>query len=305
MSLPAWLSGLCVLVLVPFFFVGGPDASSSVLLKNAWNFGHIIFFSLLLLLVQSFKPLVSWKQWLVVTIIAIAIGAGIEFVQSFVGRNASVDDVLHNVFGVWLGLFWGQKASRFIWCLRVVSCLLIAPAAWLVIDSAVAHATLRYQFPLLNGFESRQELQQLQANTAQVITQPTHTLHTQGVQAVQITLGTLPYAGVALTGNYGDWSPYRILAMDFYNPEVESLELVIKISDYAHDRGDNNFNDRFNRRIMLLQGWNQVQIELQEVRSAPRQRVMQMDQISGITIFAAGLGLPRARVFYIDNVKLQ
>jgi hypothetical protein len=66
-SLPSWLSGLFILLVVPFFFVGGPDALSSMLLKNVWNFGHIIFFTVFMLLVQSLRPLGHWHSWLCVT----------------------------------------------------------------------------------------------------------------------------------------------------------------------------------------------------------------------------------------------
>ena len=303
LSLPFWLSGLFVLIVAPFFFVGGPEASSSVLLKNVWNFGHIIFFAILLLLIQSSKPLVGWKTWLWVTIIAIAVGALIEFVQFFVGRNASLDDVLHNVFGVWLGLFWGQKSSRIIWQLRFVSSLLIAPALWLVIDSAIAHTNMRIQFPLINSFESRHELQQLYANNSSVKIQQTQQFHTHGIASAQISLDTHPYSGVSLLGSYGDWNGYAALSLDLFNPDAEPLELVVRIADVQHDRGDNSFNDRFNRRILLQQGWNQVRIDLNDVRTAPHKRVMHMHQISDITIFAASL--PRPRDFYLDNVKLQ
>ena len=302
-SLPIWLLGLFVLVVAPFFFVGGPDASSSVLLKNVWNFGHIIFFAILLLLIQSSKPLVGWKTWLWVTIIAIAVGALIEFVQFFVGRNASLDDVLHNVFGVWLGLFWGQKPSRVIWRMRFMSGLLITPAAWLVIDSGIAHITMHNQFPLLNSFESRHELQQLHANNTLVKIQQTQQFHTHGISSAQVSLATHPYSGVSLLGSYGDWNGYAALSLDLFNPDTEPLELVVRIADVQHDRGDNNFNDRFNRRILLQQGWNQVQIDLNDVRNAPYKRVMHMHQISDITIFA--VGLLRTREFYLDNVKLQ
>jgi hypothetical protein len=288
---------------VPFFFVGGPDASSSFILKNIWNFGHIFFFAVLMLLIQSFKPLVHWQQWLLVSIVAIAIGGVIEFFQHFVGRNASVDDVLHNVYGVWLGLFWGQKPTRLVWLLRVAGVLLIAPPMWLVIDSGFAHIAMRNQFPQLNSFESRHELQQLQPNTAQLKLNQTQRLHTHGVHAAHIMLDTHPYSGVSLVGNYGDWGGYAALLMDLYNPDPEPLALVVRISDYQHDRGTNNFNDRFNRRILLMQGWNQVQIDLNEVHTAPLNRVMQMDAIGNITIFAPRSSNPRE--FYLDNVRLQ
>lgn len=302
-SLPSWLSGLFILIVVPFFFVGGPDASSSLLLKNIWNFGHIIFFAVLLLLIQSFKPLVHWQQWILTTLVAIAVGSVIEFAQYFVGRNANVNDVIHNIFGVWLGLFWGQKPSRLIWPLRFVSVALVAPAMWLVIDSGLAHLSLQSQFPQLSSFESRYELQQLQANNAQVKIQQTQLLHSHGAHAAKITFGTHPYSSISLIGTYGDWSGYAALSMDLYNPDIEPLELMVKISDYSHDRGANNFDDRFNRRIVLVQGWNQLRIDLEDVRTAPRDRVMQMDAIGNVTIFAVRLLEPRD--FYWDNIRLQ
>lgn len=302
-SLPSWLSGLFILIVTPLFFIGGPDAASPFLLKTLWNFGHIVFFAVLMLLIQSRKPIVGWRQWLLLTLVAVVIGITIEFIQHFVGRNFSLDDVLHNLFGVWLGLFWGQKPTRLIWLLRFFCVLLIAPALWLVIDSGAAHLTLRNQFPQLSSFESRHELQQLQANNAQVKIHQTKLLQTHGTHAAHITLATRPYSGVSLLGNYGDWSGYATLVMDLHNPDSEPLTLVVRISDSQHDRGENKFDDRFNRGIVLRQGWNKLRIDLEDVRTAPRGRAMQMDAIGNVTIFAAQLTEPRE--FYLDNIKLQ
>lgn len=302
-SLPSWLSGLLVLIVIPFFFVGGPSGSSSLLLNNVWNFGHIIFFALFMLLVQSFIPLTNWKKWVWVTIVTLLIGGMIEVVQHFVGRDSSMGDILHNVFGVWLGLFWGQKPTRVIWWFRLASTLLIVPALWMVFDSAVANLAMRNQFPLINSFESRYELQQVHRNNSGVKIQQNQLVHTHGSHAVHVSLNAQPYAGVNLIGSYGDWGGYTALSMDLHNADREPLELTIRISDYPHDRGDNNFDDRFNRRVLLVQGWNQVQIDLNDVRSAPHERDMQMNLISGMTIFAAGLSHPRE--FYIDNIRLD
>lgn len=302
-SLPSWLSGLFVLLVVPFFFVGGPDVLSPMLLKNMWNFGHIIFFTVFMLLIQSFRPLAHWHSWLGVTLVAIGVGIAIEFVQRFVGRDASWDDVLHNLFGVWLGLFWGQKPTRPVWLLRCISLLLISPAFWLVIYSAMADIVMREQFPLVNSFESRFELAQVHANPHNAKTQQVNSLHTHGTYALQVELGTAKYAGLNLIGPYGDWSGYQFLQMDFYNPEREPLELVLKISDTTHDNGTNRFDDRFNRKVVLMQGWNHIQVDLNDVRRAPRNRVMKMDEISGLALFVMQLTIPRT--FYWDNIRLQ
>jgi VanZ family protein len=302
-SLPSWLSGLFILLVVPFFFVGGPDGLSPTLIKNAWNFGHIIFFTVFMLLVQSLRPLGHWHSWLCVTLLAIGIGIAIEFVQRFVGRDSSWDDVLHNLFGVWLGLFWGQKPTRPVWFLRCISLVLVAPAFWLVIYSAMADIVMREQFPLINSFESRFELAQVQAHPSLAKTQQVSSLHTHGSYGLQVELGTSKYAGLSLIGPYGDWSGYQFLQMDFYNPEHEPLELVLKISDTSHDQGTNSVNDRFNRKLVLTHGWSQITVDLKDVREAPRNRVMQMDEISGMAVFV--MKLSRSRVFYWDNIRLQ
>lgn len=302
-SLPSWFSGLLVLIVVPFFFIGGPDVFSSLVLQNFWNFGHIIFFAVVMLLIQAFKPLPHWRHWLLVSLIAMVLGCLIEFIQQFVGRSASIDDVLHNLFGVWLGLFWGQKPNRLIWMLRAASVMFITPALWLTIDSGIANLVMRHQFPQINSFESRYELQQLRLNKAQVKALQSPALHTHGELSLQIELSTDKYAGISLLGLYGDWGHYGAIVMDFYNPDNQPLDLVIRISDLQHDRGANQFNDRFNRSILLMPGWNQLAIAMDDIRTAPRDRAMVMSEISNITVYAVQLSVPRQ--FYWDNVRLQ
>lgn len=302
-SLPSWLSGLFILAVVPFFFVGGPDATSSVFFNRAWNFGHIIFFAVLMLLVQAYRPLSGWRAWSWVTLVALMVGGLIEFTQHFVGRNSNFDDVLHNLFGVWLGLFWGQRPTRLIWLLRFVSLVLVAPGFWLVLDSGIANLLMRNQFPLINNFETHHEIQQIQADARIAQTRQVSSLAASGNHSLEIIFSTREYAGFRLLGPYGDWSGYRYLTMDFYNPEDAPLMVVLKISDRQHDGGENRFDDRFNRRVHLNPGWNKVQIGLEDIRNAPRKRAMHMAEISGFTLFVEQLAQPRK--LYWDNIRLH
>lgn len=302
-SLPSWFSGVVVLLVIPFFFIGGPSVFSSTLLITVWNFGHIIFFTVLMLLVQSFKPLMHWQQWLLVTLVALALSSLIEFVQHFVGREASVDDVLHNMFGVWLGLFWGQKPTRLVWVLRFFSLCLLAPSFWLLTTTAVTDVVMRYQFPQINSFDSRYELRQIHAHPSVVETRQADSFFVHGGHSLQVTLSTKRYAGFRLVGPYGDWGGYTYLAMDFYNPDLEPLELILKISDRTHDNGANKFDDRFNRRLQLVSGWNNLRFAVDDIRHAPKNREMQMDEISGLAIFVEQLNRPRD--IYWDNIRLE
>jgi VanZ family protein len=300
----------CFLLLLaaPLFFVGGPDWVASTLLKNAWNFGHVIFFTLLLVVVQWFIPLTRWRHWVGVTLLALLLGGALEIAQHFVGRHASWSDVFNNLAGVWLGLFWGQHLSGtqhpdWVRLGRFLSLLLIAPALWLVIESAWAEVNLRRAFPQLNSFETRYERQQLVFNPERIDAQLTDAIASHSAQSVQFTFAAGDYAGLRLRVCYGDWSGYERLAMDLFNPDAEPLPLVLRLSDVIHDRGSNSYNDRFNRALLLQSGWNQVHVAIADIKQSPKHRSMQLNTLCNLGLFASDL--KQARRFYLDNIRLE
>lgn len=299
--------GLLLLLAAPLFFVGGPDWVSSQLLKNLWNFGHVVFYALLLIVLQWFIPLAHWRHWLGVTLLALLLGGLVEVVQHFVGRHASWSDIFNNLVGVWLGLFWGQHPTaanvvrvRFG---RWLSFLLITPALWLVVDAAWAEVSLRRAFPLLNSFESRAEVRQLGVNPERVDAQFTTGIVSQGEHSLQMDLATGGYAGIRLRVCYGDWSGYDYLAFDLFNPDEEILKLVLRLSDVVHDRGSHSYHDRFNQSLMLQPGWNHLRFAITDIAQSPKQRTMQLDAVCNLGIFASGL--TRVRRVYLDNIRLE
>ena len=58
-----------------------------------------------------------------------------------------------------------------------------------------------------------------------------------------------------------------------------------------------------NRSFSMLQGWQTITIPLDQVKTAPEDRQMDMRQIQGVGIFA--VRLPRPRTLYIDDIKLR
>ena len=61
----------------------------------------LLFFILLLLIWKTFEPRVfSFKRWLIIVLIAIAIGGGLELLQGITGRTASWKDFCPNCSGV-------------------------------------------------------------------------------------------------------------------------------------------------------------------------------------------------------------
>jgi hypothetical protein len=125
----------------------------------------------------------------------------------------------------------------------------------------------------------------------------------QGLSALKIQFTMKKYSGVYLKVFHGDWSTYRSLAMEFYNPDTLPLLVTLRISDQRHDRSDNDYDDRFNRRLYLQPGWNPVRIPIREIQEMPIDRPMDMEQVRTLGVYTSYLTEPR--VLYWDHVRLE
>jgi len=90
------------------------------------------------------------------------------------------------------------------------------------------------------------------------------------------------------------------LSISVFLPEEEQLKLVCRIHDSEHN---NEYADRFNRSFVLENGWNDLVIPLNDVQTAPVDRLMKMDRIENVTLFV--IRQDKGRVIYIDYVYLR
>lgn len=301
-----WFLPVALLIVSSLFFIGGPDAWSPLVYHHLWDLGHVVFFCVLFVWIQRVRPLVFWRDWAWAIAAVLLVGIAIEFVQQFIGRNASVDDALRNVYGVFLALSWkGAGVSNRVLsgCLRIVSIGLLLPSLGTAASAAYSDLRMREQFPVINNFEAKYELQQLVRIGSQATRQQSSDHATRGGFSLAVNLGVDKYSGVKWVGRYGEWSNYQYFAMDIYNPADESVELILKIADLQHDMGANAFDDRFNRRISLEPGQNYLRIKLDDIRNAPAQRTMQMDKISCLELF--GTNLDKPYLIYVDYLRLE
>ncbi len=304
LRLGALLVGL--VLICPLFFVGGPDVYSSVLFNNLWNYGHVIFFAAALLLAVLIRPIPFGRAWLWIVLAIFILGVLIELVQNVIGRDASLSDIAHNILGAFIALCWGQRAtgSRYLLIgLRVLSVILLAPMMWLSAQLIYSNWQMRTQFPLINSFETRYELRQLANIGAHVSWSKSSDYASSGEFSLAVKLTADPYSGIKWLGRYGDWSRYSFFAVDVYNPGEDAVQVVLKIADLQHDRGSNALDDRFNHRISLNPGWNNLRVAIDEIRNAPAKRQMRIDEVNCLEIFA--VNLPKPQVIYIDNLRLE
>ena len=88
---------LSIVLMLPWFFWGGPDYYALRSYKFLWSFGHIVFFALLFfwafLSVTTFSKRPFYIHVVVVLILTTFLGAVIEWIQSGVGRDVDWYDM--------------------------------------------------------------------------------------------------------------------------------------------------------------------------------------------------------------------
>lgn len=290
---------VCLLIVIaPFFFLGGPSAYSTPLFKTLWDCGHLCFFIILVAFLDTRFRLDNWRAALFITL-AVFIGGGlIEIIQAHTGRDGNWGDLLRDLIGTWLALFWLQPPNKWVWSGRLIATLLLMPNIIRILLEADFQWHSEQEFPRLASFESAIEMFGHKGQVERTKEFPTH-----GDYALKIHLTNEKYSGVTFDRLFNDWSGYQKLKFDVYNPQADAFIMSVRINDVEHQiRGWIN-TDRFNGQFVVSPGWNHVVFSLAEVEHTPAQRVMDMHHISHLVIYAAQLNAERD--IYLDNVHLE
>ena len=90
------------------------------------------------------------------------------------------------------------------------------------------------------------------------------------------------------------------LIIEIFNPGDEAIPFTVRIDDQLHN---GSYLDRYGGRVIALPGASQIELPLQDVRTAPRGREMDMSSIRSFTLFAEKL--PEIRVVYLSRIYLR
>lgn len=296
-----------MLFVFPFFFIKGPGYCSSQSVKEIWNLGHFFFFALLGLVLDA--HLCSTGRSSVFRIFAIfltlvCIGFGIELIQlNIVGRFFSWSDVGRDLLGGAVAFLWktGSKLPRIqsalIGLLSIFIVLFqLAPLGIILADEYRSYR----DFPLLSGFEKEAEIKRWSAGH-QVEISKVSSPRVQGKYAIKITLTTEKYSGLSLRYFPHDWSGWNALAFNVFNPG-QPLILHYRVHDFQHSTKMQDYTDRFNGRVALGYGWNEIIIPLTDIIEAPDHRDMDMTKICDFGLFVSQQ--TEKRILFLDNVRL-
>ena len=213
-------------------------------------------------------------------------------------------DVLRDLAGSLLVLVFGplgtklQPINRRL-SLQLSVVVLTLVLLWPFVKSLIDEAISWYQFPLLSGFETSFEIDRWEGGDRLSVESITSI---SNGKLLKLPLTTDKYSGARLKYFDGNWSSARMLKISFYNPDTDLLQITCKIYDLQHTDGYWEDEDRYNRSFLLMPGWNQIEIDLDEVEESPSSRNMDMSHIRGVELFV--MSLPAPRILYLDEVRL-
>ncbi|WP_116808676.1 hypothetical protein [Steroidobacter cummioxidans] len=245
---------------------------------------------------------------------ALLLGVLTELLQIPVGRDASVEDAVHDVIGAaaLLGIFAAfdsrVRATAHSSIVRLVAAT-IGIVALIVAAAPVTRAAIKYQqregrFPVVADFTERYDryfiLQQSAEFSQAKLPEPWASK--AGEEAMHVQLLDGPYPGLDFIELRPDWSGYSALAVDLTNPTPLALHLVLRVHDAAHN---NQPTDRFSRRFELPPRTRQViRIPLQDVAAGPSTRELDLRNVAEMIIFRTD-DSPRANELYLSRAWLE
>jgi VanZ family protein len=221
------------------------------------------------------------KLYVLAGIIGVGCGLLSEVIQMPLRRDASWEDVFADAVGVLVALalyaLFDRRAvfrgaTRLTALLIVAGCTLyyLAP----IVSMVRAYLYRDAQFPVLASFKSGTELYW-------IVGYGINREIVDGALDVEFTASQFP--GFSFHEPVPDWRRFQALVIDVENTDTRPLKLGLRVHDIGHGR---QFADRFNRKFELTAGERRaLRIPLEEIRHGPRNRLINMGEISDVTLF--------------------
>ncbi|MEQ2010219.1 MAG: VanZ family protein [Limisphaerales bacterium] len=278
---------------------------------HVFDMGHIPMLAwlaavLLYALPERVQP--PARRHVVVFALAFAFAVGIELLQPFFGRSRSLADVINGAIGAGLaltGIVAWQQSGSWLWrgghALALAGALMVA--LWPAYEEWRGIRWRQMHFPSLGDFEDAAELR-LWRSQGGSRGQPTNASLTrarasQGEQSLRVVGGAGDWAGVSYSAGDKDWTAFRALSLDVFNPR-DPFTIFVRVDD----NGDcAKLADRFERGFELARGWNRLRVPTAEIEHGPKERRLNMKAVRRVSVFS-GDGEPQ-RFWFLDNVRLE
>jgi len=122
---------------------------------------------------------------------------------------------------------------------------------------------------------------------------------THGAKSLLLELYPSNYPGFTPVLKKKNWTDYRFLCIDVYNPAQKEVRLIVRIDDRLDDP---NYADRYNHSFTIKPMVNQVRIPLDSLFTSGTHRSLYLRSIQRLIIFVVN---PAQKVdLYFDYGRL-
>ncbi|MFT7111275.1 MAG: VanZ family protein [Psychrobacter glaciei] len=274
---------LCALVLA-FIPIKGHLFGYSHLVGKFFDFLHFPFFSILTVLLLGVQTQLDRKKKYRLLILVLLV-LFIELIQSFIGRSASLMDILWGGLGIAFGWFWNTK--KFYWITGLLSCYAVVLGLNLYI-LYLAESRLPIVHKMETIFTTK-----LFDNMNEIKIPRFKTVWSDEKQS-QVLKGSkvdFKWSGFSYKFPlYADLKGYKLLTIDYYSP-INFSELEIR------------FNSANGKKMYTLnninKGWNKLIVKINSLDSSE----INWSEITGFAVFYRSDTGPET--YLVDNIIFQ
>jgi predicted MPP superfamily phosphohydrolase len=166
-------------------------------------------------------------------------------------------------------------------------------------STATRHHSSTAAQSILFDFESEEELKRLNWECHKWFELSKENV-TSGNHALKVTLPPGQYPGISFKDIRNDWSEFRYLKMDAFNPSEEEFNFHIRIDD---NKSGVEYANRFDADFNLKPGINNISIPTNSIQTNLRHRSLNLKRIKGMMVFLTNNTKPRE--LYLDNIRLE
>ena len=298
-----------VTIMFVFLFVGGPNYESHRIYKELWDLGHIFLFASIAYIITNstfFKKNSNIKYFFTLITLCAALGLAIEVLQVFIGRNFELKDLVADVLGAAIGFAIANYINaKYIFNKRYLSIISIVLISLISSRNLISVTTdeiyMRSEFPNLASYSNSFSLSRWDVNKAQISRSERNS--ETGTQLLSVNFLPAKYPDITLQHFVRNWNGYNFITFKVFNAQKKNINVEFKIYDRIHIENGYTYSDRFNMKLNLKAGWNNIKVSLTKVINAPKDREMDITSIKSISLFLIDVKKPVN--IYLSDIKLK
>jgi hypothetical protein len=121
-----------------------------------------------------------------------------------------------------------------------------------------------------------------------------------GNKSLKVTFYPAKYANIIFKRFNKNWRSYNNLYFHIYNPQQDSLFIIVKIKDMEINPP---YKNRYNNKFLLKPGMNKLHIPFSQLKTSITERALNLDNIKGVVLFLMNVKEPVT--LYFDRFYLQ